>query len=50
MRIPQQNGHGFHSKMDTVSTAKWTRFPQQNGHGFHSKVDTVFTAKWTVKM
>jgi hypothetical protein len=31
MRIPLQTGHGFHGKVDSHSTAKWTLIPAQIG-------------------
>ena len=31
VRIPFQTGHGFHGKLDSHSTAKWTLIPAQTG-------------------
>jgi hypothetical protein len=38
----------FHAKLDTHSTANWTRIPRQTGHPVQRKLDTDSAPNWTV--
>ena len=38
----------FRAKLDTHSTANWTRIPRQTGHPVQRKLDTDSAPNWTV--
>ena len=48
MRFPRQTGHSFHGKLDTWSSANWTRIPRQTGHLVQRKLDTDSAPSLTV--